>query len=140
MVRGQQGIGRQTCEFAGWHLALTLALVLPAFLLFSPGILLLVWVLLLLHRQQLGTAACKQQLWCAYKSSRLNHWWEAAMYQLKLLAMLLVIMSCRPLGKYLPSIMLLSLLCFEHSYQQVLQPLRTHQLQHVQTATVALPV
>ena len=30
------------------------------------------------------------------------------------------------------------LLCFEHLYQQVLQPLRTHRVQHVQTATVAL--
>ena len=60
------------------------------------------------------------------------------MHQLKLLAMLLVIVNGQPLGKLLPSMMLLCLLCFEHLYQQVLQPLRTHQLRHVQTATVAL--
>ena len=128
---------RHAC-FASWHLALTLALGLPALLLFSIGIPLVIWVLLLLKRHQLDSVTCKQHLGYAYKSYRLTRWWEGPVYQVKLLALLLVIVTGRPLGTYFPTLMTLCLLCMEHVYQQVMQPLRTRKLQNVQMVIVLL--
>lgn len=94
--------------FAGWHLLLTLALALPALLLFGVGIPLVIWVVLLLnqHQLQLESMQCKQQLGYAYRSYRLNRGWEGPMFQFKLMGLLLVIVNGRPLGVYLPSTMI----------------------------------
>ncbi len=128
---------RHAC-FASWHLLLTLALALPALLLFSVGIPLVICVVLLLKRHQLESVSCKQQLGYAYRSYRLNRWWEGPLFQFKLMGLLLVIVNGRPLGVYLPLLMVLCLLCFEYLYQQVLRPYRTCDLQRVQMATVLL--
>lgn len=60
------------------------------------------------------------------------------MFQLKVLALLLVIVNGRPLGTYLPTLITLLLLCLEHLHQQVFRPMRTGELQRVQMATVLL--
>ncbi len=128
---------RHQC-FADGHLALTLALGLPALLVFGVGIPFATWLMLFLKGHVLDSAACKQELGYVHKSYRLSRWWEGPMFQLKLLGLLLVIVNGRPLGTYLPALMTLCLLCFEHLYQQVLQPLKTDQLQRVRTGTVVL--
>ena len=128
---------RHAC-FTGWHLTVALALGLPALLLFCIGIPLVVWLHLLLKRKHLDSVPCKQQLGYAYKTYKLNCWWEGPLFQLKLLVLLLVIVNGRPLGVYLPALITLCLLCLEHMYQQVLRPMRTRELQQVQLTMMML--
>lgn len=61
---------------------------------------------------------------CIHPHCRVNRWWEQSAFQLRLLAMLLVVVNGSPLGNYLQLLMLLCLLQFELLYQACLQPYR----------------
>lgn len=60
---------------------------------------------------------------------RVTRWWEQQAFQLKLLAMLLVVVNGRPAGNYLQILMLLCLCIAELPYQACLQPYRFSQSQ-----------
>ena len=98
--------------FALWHVALTLASGMPALLVFGIGTPFAMWITLFWKQHALENASCKQQLGYAHKIYRLSRWREGIM--LKLLGLLPVCVNGRPLRTYLPALMTLCLLCFQH--------------------------
>ena len=74
----------------------------------------------------------------AYAYCRINRWWEQSAFQLKLLAVLLVVVNGRPIGNYLQILMLLCLFQFELLYQVFLQPYRFPNTQITHIVLVAV--
>jgi len=73
---------------------------------------------------------------CVY--CRLSCWWEQSALQLKLLALLLVIVNGKPLGGYLQILMVLCIFILELLYQMFWHPYCFAALQLIQVVTVAV--
>ena len=71
---------------------------------------------------------------------RIGCWWERSAFQLKLLALLLVVVNGKPLGNYLQTLMVLCLFIVELLYQVFVHPYRFPGVQVMQTTVVAVVV
>ncbi len=71
---------------------------------------------------------------------RSHFWWEGSALQLKQLGLLLVMVVGRPLGNYIQTLMVLTLLATEVAYELVLHPARHKHVQYMQAAAIGLLV
>lgn len=71
-------------------------------------------------------------------SCRSRFWWESSFLQLKQLGMLLVVVVGRPLGTYIQTLIVMTLLLTEFGYELVLAPARHKHVQYMQAAAVGL--
>lgn len=65
-----------------------------------------------------------------------NCWWEGSVFQLKLVALALVVVNGRPIGTYLQTLLALCLFCVEHVYQQLMRPAHHRHLRSVQLLAI----
>ena len=71
---------------------------------------------------------------------RSHYWWENSARQLKQLGLLLVVVVGRPLGNYIQTLMVITLLVTELAYELAFRPARHHHLQYMQAAAIGLLV
>ena len=69
---------------------------------------------------------------------RQGQWWEASASQIKLTALLLIVVIGRPLGTYIQSLILIAMLAFELQYEATNRPIRFVVVQRLQLATIVI--
>lgn len=94
--------------------------------------------LLCLSLSCLGAAKHADEGSCNFCRSRF--WWESSALQLKQLGLLLVVIVGRPLGTYIQTLMVVTLLVTEIGYELVFMPARHKHAQYMQAAAVGLLV
>jgi len=86
------------------------------------------------HNQ--GCSVCRHCL----TACRSRFWWESSALQLKQLGLLLVVVVGRPLGTYIQTLIVLTLLVSEVAYELVFHPARHRHVEYMQAAAIGLLV
>ena len=86
-----------------------------------------------------SSQGCSEHRHCM-TACRSRFWWESSALQLKQLGLLLVVVVGRPLGTYIQTLIVLTLLVSEVAYELVFHPARHMHVEYMQAAAIGLLV